>query len=94
MWVKEAPRAWYFNLDQSLTHVEFIRSKNEQAKYLKSTKEHIPVIRVHVNYLVVTRSSTDLFSKVKKEMMRLFEMDLILGDQGDVGLLNHTLEWI
>ena len=56
--LKQAPRAWYFKLDECLSSLGFKRSEHEHAIYYKKNDDSYLVIRVYVDELIVTGANS------------------------------------
>ena len=76
--LKQAPRAWYFRLHKCLLALGFIKSRHEQAFYLKQSSNGKLIVGVYVDDLIVTGSRSEDVDSFKKQMKEVFEMsDLI-----------------
>ncbi|CAL2255133.1 unnamed protein product [Prunus armeniaca] len=82
--LKEAPRAWYEEINSYFTKVGFQRSPSEATFYVKSTESGILIISLYVDDIIYTGSSGELMMEFKIEMMKKYEMT-------DLGLLHHFL---
>ena len=82
--LKEAPRAWYFKLDKSLTTPGLKKSEYEPVVYYRNSNESSMIVGVYVDDLLLTGSVEENLRKFKLELMKLFEMT-------DLGLLSTYL---
>ena len=72
--LKQTPRAWYFKLHKCLLALGFIKSRYEQAVYLKQSSHVKVIVGVYVDDLIVTGSRVEDVDNFKKQMMEVFEM--------------------
>lgn len=82
--LRQAPRAWYSKLDDSLLQLGFQRSTSEHAVYLRGTGAHRLVVGVYVDDLVITGGNQDDIDTFKAETKSTFKMS-------DLGLLHYYL---
>ncbi|KAJ9537718.1 hypothetical protein OSB04_030451 [Centaurea solstitialis] len=82
--LRQAPRAWYTKLDNTLKTLGFKKCALEQAVYTRTTKESTLLIGVYVDDLIVTGSSNKEIETFKDQMKKKFEMS-------DLGLLAYYL---
>ncbi|KAK8942366.1 hypothetical protein KSP39_PZI009414 [Platanthera zijinensis] len=82
--LRQAPRAWNFKLDQSLSSLGFERSPTEHAVYKRVVGDSILLVGVYVDDLLITGSSGVEVNKFKAQMKELFCMS-------DLGLLTYYL---
>jgi hypothetical protein len=82
--LRQAPRAWYAKLDESLIKLGFTRSSSEHAIYFRGTGAHRLVVGVYVDDLVITGASQGDIDRFKSEMHSTFKMS-------DLGLLHYYL---
>ena len=82
--LKQAPRAWYDEIDSYFTKAGFKRSPSEATLYTKTENSGILIFSVYVDDIVYTESSDTMFDKFKNDMMQHYEMT-------DLGLLHHFL---
>ncbi|CAL8152291.1 unnamed protein product [Prunus armeniaca] len=82
--LKQAPRAWYEEINSYFTAVGFQRSPSEAALYVKTAKSGILIVSLYVDDIIYTGSSEELVMSFKIEMMKKYEMT-------DLGLLHHFL---
>ena len=66
--------AWYFKLHRCLISLGFIKSRHEQAVYLKSSSIHKLIVGVYVDDLIVTGTRIEDVKIFKKKMKETFEM--------------------
>jgi hypothetical protein len=66
--LRQAPRAWYANLDAVLIALGFHRSKSEHTVYLRGGgQRHRLIVDVYVDDLVITGSDEDELKQFKEE---------------------------
>ena len=82
--LRQAPRAWYSKLDESLINLFFQRSSSEHAVYLRGECCRRLVVEVYVDDLVITRGNQAGIDVFKAEMQATFKMS-------DLGLLHYYL---
>ena len=82
--LKQAPRACNEKLNQVLQAPKFIRCHKEPSLYRKHEDEHILLVAVYVDDLLITGSSLDQVLEFKASMAKKFEMS-------DLGRLNYYL---
>ena len=73
--LKQAIRAWYNKLDEYLLSLGFERSINESTLYLKRVVEHILIVSVYVDDLLIIGNQEKLVEKFKINMKNKFEMN-------------------
>ena len=72
--LKQAPCAWYFKLHRCLLSLGFIKSRHEQAVYLKSSSIHKVIFGVYIDDLIVTGTRAEDVKIFKEKMKEIFEM--------------------
>ncbi|XP_066341683.1 uncharacterized mitochondrial protein AtMg00810-like [Miscanthus floridulus] len=82
--LRQAPRAWYSKLDESLIKLGFRRSTSEHAVYLRGVGARRLIVGVYVDDLVITGGDPRDISTFKEEMKATFKMS-------DLGLLRYYL---
>lgn len=82
--LRQAPRAWYSKLDESLLKLGFCRSKSEHAVYMRGIGARRLIVGVYVDDLVITGADESDIDKFKSEMKHTFQMS-------DLGLLKYYL---
>lgn len=82
--VRQAPRAWYAQLNKCLEKLGFIKCPFEHVVYTKREGDESLIIGVYVDDLLVTGTNVSNIVKFKKEMSNEFEMS-------DLGKLSHYL---
>ncbi|CAL5391936.1 unnamed protein product [Camellia sinensis] len=82
---KQAPRAWYSEIDAYFNEKGFQISKSEPTLYIKRQgTAGIVIVSLYVDDLVFTGNDEKLIEDFKREMMKKYEMS-------DLGLLHHFL---
>lgn len=82
--LRQAPRAWYAKLDESLTSLGFIRNPLEHAVYRRGDSTSYLLVGVYVDDLIITGTEVSAIVSFKDQMQRLFKMS-------DLGLLSYYL---
>jgi len=82
--LRQAPRAWYSKLDESLIALGFRRSESEHAVYLRGSGARRLVVGVYVDDLIIAGGHQIDIDTFKKEMQSTFKMS-------DLGLLRYYL---
>lgn len=82
--LKQAPRAWNTKLNGILKDMQFHRCLQEQAIYRKASGNHLLIVGVYVDDLIITGTDTRIITKFKQEMGKKFEMS-------DLGKLTYYL---
>ena len=82
--LRQAPRAWNEKLNKVLGNLGFSKCSKEAALYRKQDKDHVLLIAVYVDDLLVCGSSLELIQEFKEGMSKNFEMS-------DLGRLTYYL---
>ena len=82
--LKQAPRAWNLRLNNTLKEIGFKRCPQEQAVYMRTSRQSTIIIGVYVDDIIVAGSSIKDITCFKKEMQGKFEMS-------DLGPLTYYL---
>jgi hypothetical protein len=82
--LKQAPRAWYSRLDEFLLSLGFEKSLNEATLYVKKVEDHILIVSVYVDDLLITGNMEKMVAEFKMKMKNKFEMN-------ELGLLSYFL---
>lgn len=83
--LKEAPRAWYTQIDGYFLEQGFNKSKSEPTLYVKCQgKFNILIVALHVDDLVFTGNNEKMVEEFKVEMMKQYEIS-------DMGLLHYFI---
>jgi hypothetical protein len=82
--LRQAPRAWYSKLEESLINLGFERSSYEHVVYLCGEQSQRLVVGVYVDDLVITGGNQADIDVFKAEMQATFKMS-------DLGLLHSYL---
>jgi hypothetical protein len=82
--LRQAPRAWYAKLHDSLTSLGFVRSPSEHAVYRRGDSSSYLLVGVYVDDLIITGTDTQAVLDFKEQMKQLFRMS-------DLGLLSYYL---
>lgn len=83
--LRQAPCAWKEKLIKVLELLKFIKCSKEPSLYRKRANDHLLLVAVYVDDLLITGSSFDMIREFKKEMSDNFEMS-------DLGLLTYYLD--
>lgn len=82
--LRQAPRAWYAKLDESLIGLGFRRSASEHAVYLRGTRARRLVVGVYVDDLIIAGGNQVDIDTFKDQMKATFKMS-------NLGLLHYYL---
>ena len=82
--LRQAPRAWYAKLDESLIGLGFRRSASEHVVYLRGTGARRLVVGVYVDDLIIAGGNQVNIDTFKDQMKATFKMS-------DLGLLHYYL---
>ncbi|XP_074351878.1 uncharacterized protein LOC141691029 [Apium graveolens] len=82
--LRQAPRAWYTQLNKCLEKLGFVKCPFEHAVYTKREGEESLLIGVYVDDLIITGTSVSNIAKFKLQMSKVFEMS-------DLGKLSYYL---
>lgn len=82
--LRQAPRAWNFKLDKTLSSLGFARSKVEHAVYKRKQGVNCIILGVYVDDLIITGTSEQEIENFKSQMKEIFRMS-------DLGLLSYYL---
>jgi len=82
--LRQAPRAWYAKLNESLIGLGFRRSTSEHAAYLRGFGGRRLVVGVYVDDLIIAGGNGDDINIFKEQMKGTFKMS-------DLGLLHYYL---
>lgn len=82
--LRQAPRAWNEKLNKVLGSPGFVKCTKEPAIYQKVEKEHVLLVAVFIDDLLVIGTSLDRIKEFKIGMAKNFEMS-------DLGLLTYYL---
>ena len=80
----QAPRAWYAKMDSFLLDIGFSRCHSDPNFYTKKVGNHLIILVLYVDDLVLTRSDPKLLTHVKSSLKQNFEMSYL-------GHLNYFL---
>nr|GEW98811.1 ribonuclease H-like domain, reverse transcriptase, RNA-dependent DNA polymerase [Tanacetum cinerariifolium] len=72
--LRQAPRAWNIELDNTLKSLDFKKCTLEQAIYTKTSKDSTLLIGVYVDDLIITGTPNKEIDKFKAQMEEKFEM--------------------
>ncbi|CAL2237927.1 unnamed protein product [Prunus armeniaca] len=83
--LKQAPRAWYGEIDTYFMQCGFEKSLSETTLYTKTRGDRdILIVSTYVDVILYTGSSKELLEEFKEDMKMKYEMT-------DLGLLHHFL---
>lgn len=82
--LRQAPRAWYAKLDESMSMLGFTRSPLEHAVYRRGNAHSFLLVGVYVDDLIITGTDQASIIEFKGQMQELFKMS-------DLGLLSYYL---
>ena len=72
--LKQAPRAWYAKMDSFLLDTSFYRCHSNPNVYTKKVGNHVIIIFLYVDDLILTGSDPKLLTHVKSSLKKVFEM--------------------
>ena len=81
---KKAPRAWYAKMDSFLLDTSFSRCHSDPNVYTKKVGNHLIILVLYVDDLILTGSDPKLITHVKSSLKQNFEMS-------DLGHLHYFL---
>ena len=82
--LKKAPRAWYAKMDRFLLNNGFSRCHSDPNVYTKKLRNHIIILFLYVDDLILAGSDPKLLTHVKSSLKKNFEMS-------DLGNLHYFL---
>jgi hypothetical protein len=71
--LRQAPRAWYEKLDDTLCKLRFTQSEHEHAIYCRGGGERRLIVGVYVDDLLITGTTLEEIGRFKKEMQLQFK---------------------
>ncbi|KAD6453295.1 hypothetical protein E3N88_08000 [Mikania micrantha] len=77
VWPETGPRAWNRKLDGVLKENKFKRCKLEQAVYTKFTNEHLTIVVIYVDDLLVIGSSEKEITQFKLQMKQSYAKKIL-----------------
>lgn len=78
MW-KEAPRAWYSQIDAYFTDKGFRRSPSEPTLYIKQGQSGMLIVSLYVDDFILTGNDEKMMLEFANEMMKKYEMNDFFG---------------
>lgn len=81
---RQAPRAWYAKLDETMSTLGLTHSPLEHAVYRRGDAHSFLLVGVYVDDLIITGTDQASITEFKKQMQELFKMS-------DLGLLSYYL---
>ena len=72
--LKKAPRAWYAKMDSFLLDTGFSRCHSDPNVYTKKVGNHLIILVLYVDDLILTGSDPKLITHVKSNLKQNFEM--------------------
>ena len=72
--LKQAPRAWYAKMDSFLLDTGFSRCHSDPNVYTKKVGNHLIILVLYVDDLILTGSDPNLITHVKSSLKQNFEM--------------------
>ena len=82
--LKQAPRAWYSEINSYFNTTGFAKSKSEPTLYVKHQGKDILIVTLFVDDLIFTGSNKQMIEEFKEDMTQKYEMS-------DMGLLRYFL---
>lgn len=72
--LKQAPRAWYTNVDDYLIHIGYTRCISDLNLYFKHDNENLTILIIYVDDIIITGSSIHDIHHLKSTLMNKLEM--------------------
>ena len=72
--LKQAPRSWYAKMDSFLLDTSFSRCHSNPNVYTKKVGNHLIILVLYVDDLILTGSDPKLITHVKSNLKQNFEM--------------------
>jgi hypothetical protein len=72
--LKQAPRAWYAKMDRFLLDTGFSRCHSDSNVYTKKVNDHLLILVLYVDDLILTGSDPKLLNHVKSSLKQQFKM--------------------
>ena len=72
--LKQAPRAWYDKMDSFLLDTGFSRCHSDPNVYTKKVGNHLIILVLYVDDLILTGSDPKIITHVKSSLRQNFEM--------------------
>ena len=72
--LKQAPRAWYAKMDSFLLDTDFSRCHFDPNVYTKKVGNHLIILVIYVDDIILTGSDPRLITHVKFSLKKFFEM--------------------
>ena len=72
--LKQAPRAWYAKMDSFLRDTGFSRFHSDPNVYTKKEGNHLTILVLYIEDLILTGSDHNLLTHVKLNLKNKFEM--------------------
>ena len=72
--LKQAPRAWYAKMDSFLHDTGFSRCHSDPNVYTKKLENHLIILFLYVDDLILTGSDPKILTHVKSSFKQNFEM--------------------
>ena len=72
--IKQAPRSWYAKMDSFLLDTIFSRFHSDRNVYTKEVGNHLIILFLYVDDLILTGSDPKLLTHVKSSLKENFEM--------------------
>ena len=66
--LKQAPRCWNAVLNDFLKSIEFEQSVADPCVYVKKTKEHLDIVAVYVDDLIIIANTSEEMAKKRKSL--------------------------
>ena len=82
--LKQAPRCWNAVLNDFLKSIEFEQSVADPCVYVKKTKDHLVIVAVYVDDLIIIANTSEEMAKIKEILSVRFKMT-------DMGKLHYCL---
>lgn len=77
-YLKQAPRAWYHELQQFLLSIDFINAKSDTSLFIYTHMHQSRYLLVYVDDLILTSNNDCAFTQFTKQLVRKFSIKKIL----------------
>ena len=72
--LKQAPRAWYENIDWFFVNIGFKHCEYDNSIYVLHVDSNTQIVYIYVDDLVLTENTANLLSRLKHQLFNTFQM--------------------
>jgi len=72
--LKQSPRRWYLKFDAFVLSIGFVRSKLDHCVYYKFDGDHILIVALYVDDMLLIGKGKNMISDFKSQLSSQFEM--------------------